>query len=106
MQGLIKSALVARILGKNTHGFDKNSTRESLASLFYKTTTAIAYEQNVILRNAKVVSDALGIAITQEMIEKKEPIFAISTDFSLQQKRKVQKQTLIHLLPLYDLQNN
>jgi heptosyltransferase-1 len=88
MQGLIKSALVAKILGKNRHGFDKNSTRESLASLFYNTSTAIAYEQNVILRNAKVVADALNISITQEMIEHKEPIFNITTDFSLQQKKR------------------
>ena len=88
MQGLIKSALVAKILGKNTHGFDKNSTRESLAALFYKTTTNIAYQENVISRNAKVIADALNISITQEMIENKEPLFNVTTDFSLQKEKK------------------
>ncbi len=88
IQGLIKSAIVTKILGKNRHGFDKNSTRESLASLFYRTKTAIAYEENVISRNAKVVADALNISITQNMLEKKEPIFSITTNFSLQKEKK------------------
>lgn len=75
MQGLIKSAIVARLIGKNTHGFDKNSTRESLATLFYNTTSHIGYEQNVIKRNCRVVSDALGFEITDEMILHKQNIF-------------------------------
>ena len=33
-QGLIKSAIVARLLGKNRVGFCKNSTREGVASFF------------------------------------------------------------------------
>ncbi len=77
MQGLIKSAVSARVIGSNTHGFDKNSIREPLASFFYKTTSAIPYEENVVLRNAKVVSDALGISIPKEEIENKEPVFPV-----------------------------
>ncbi len=88
MQGLIKSAIVARILSSHTHGFDKNSTRESLASFFYKTTTAIAYEANVIQRNAKVVSDALAIKITHEAIINKESLFRITKKFQLQKEKK------------------
>ena len=74
-QGLLKSAIVARLLGKNTHGFDKDSIREKVATFFYATTTSIPYEANVILRNAKVVADALGFEITKEMIEHKEAVF-------------------------------
>ncbi|QOP46281.1 lipopolysaccharide heptosyltransferase I [Sulfurimonas paralvinellae] len=88
MQGLIKSAIVSRILGKNTHGFDKHSTRESLAALFYNTASNIAYETNVITRNAKVVSDALGINITDTMIENKEPVFKITKEFELRSDMK------------------
>jgi heptosyltransferase-1 len=88
MQGLIKSAIVSKILGKNTHGFDKNSTRESLASLFYKTSSAIAYEANVISRNIKVVADALEISITEEMIQNKEAVFKITQEFALQKEKK------------------
>jgi len=88
MQGLIKSALVARILGKATHGFDKKSTRESLAAFFYHNTTNIAYEANVISRNAKVVADALNIEITDTMIQDKEALFRVTKDFKLQRQRK------------------
>ena len=77
IQGLLKSAIVSRILGKNTHGFDKNSSREGLSSLFYKTTSSISYDENIIKRNCFVLCDALGFNITDEMILNKEPIFKV-----------------------------
>jgi heptosyltransferase-1 len=82
IQGLLKSSIVARLLGKNTHGFDKNSTRESIASFFYKTTTNIPYQSGVVLRNCAVVADALGFEITQKMILNKKPIFTIREEFT------------------------
>lgn len=88
MQGLIKSAVVARIISKNTHGFDKNSTRESLAAFFYKTTTAVPYEENVIKRNCFVVADALDFKITDEMILNKQPVFTPTKKFDLQNDKK------------------
>ncbi len=88
MQGLIKSAVVARIISKNTHGFDKNSTRESLAALFYKTTSAVPYEENVIKRNCFVIADALDFEITDEMILNKRPVFTPTKNFDLQDERK------------------
>ena len=88
MQGLIKSAIVARLLGKNTHGFDKNSTRESLASLFYKTTSSIPYESNVVKRNSFVVADALGFFLHDNMILNKAPIFPIREHFELRSDTK------------------
>ncbi len=88
MQGLLKSAIVARIIGKNTHGFDKNSTRESLAAFFYKTSSKIPYEISVIKRNCFVVSDALDFSITDAMITKKKAIFPIQDTFILATNRK------------------
>ena len=91
MQGLLKSAIVARLLGKNTHGFDKNSSREGLSSLFYKTTSNIAYKKNVIKRNCFVVSDGLGFKIDDEMILAKKPLFEHlkkSYDFSVKNTKK------------------
>ncbi|SFV68140.1 Lipopolysaccharide heptosyltransferase I [hydrothermal vent metagenome] len=88
MQGLIKSAIVARILGKNTHGFDKSSTRESLSALFYKTTSHIDYAANVIERNTKVVADALAIEINKTMVQNKAPIFTIEKNFELRSDAK------------------
>lgn len=75
IQGLLKSAVVARLIGSNTHGFDKNSAREGLASLFYKTTSHINYDENILKRNTFLASDGLGFEITDEMILNKKPIF-------------------------------
>jgi heptosyltransferase-1 len=75
IQGLLKSAVVAKLIGKNTHGFDKNSSREPLSSLFYKTTSKIDYGENVIKRNCFVVANGLGFEIDDEMILGKKPIF-------------------------------
>ncbi len=83
MQGLIKSAVVAKLVSPHTHGFDKHSIREPLAGFFYKTTSHIPYEANVVLRNAKVVSDSLGISITKEMIKNKQKVFPITHTPSL-----------------------
>ena len=88
MQGLIKSAVVARLVSKNTHGFDSSSTRESLASLLYKTTSHIAYTENVVKRNCFVVADALGFKITDEMLLNKASIFPVVHNFQLMQDKK------------------
>lgn len=88
MQGLIKSALVARTVGKNTHGFDKNSTRESLAAFFYKNSSKIPYENGVVERNCFLLSDALEFPITDAMILNKKPIFTLSQEFTLQTEKK------------------
>ncbi|WP_304546198.1 lipopolysaccharide heptosyltransferase I [Sulfurimonas microaerophilic] len=88
MQGLIKSAIVARIVSKNTHGFNKYSTRESLASLFYKTTSDIPYEYNVVKRNCFVVADALDFSITDTMLLEKKAVFPITNHYTLMKDKK------------------
>ncbi len=75
MQGLLKSAIVARLIGKKTHGFDKYSSRESLSAFFYRTTSHIAYDENVVKRNCFLAADALGFSITDAMLLNKKEIF-------------------------------
>jgi len=72
LQGLLKSALVSRFIGKNIYGYDKDSIREGLASKFYKGHAHIAYEENSIWRSLVLVSSALDIPITKEMVENKK----------------------------------
>ena len=81
LQGLIKSAIVARILGHNSIGFDKNSAKESFASWWYKTSFAIAYEENVIIRNLTLVR--LALKLDPFDITHKEPFLFSSTQSSL-----------------------
>ena len=71
-QGLLKSSIVSKLLGKTVAGFDKDSIRESIASVFYKQKIEIAYESNAIDRNVKVCSSALGFEISKEDILNKE----------------------------------
>ena len=71
-QGLIKSAIVSRMLGSN-RGFDQNSTREKAASWFYRQSFSIPYEENVIYRNVKLISDALGIDFDKKELQEKKP---------------------------------
>lgn len=82
MQGLLKSALVSKFLGKHRHGFDKNSIRESIASYFYTTTSTISYESSVVKRNSFVVADALGFEISDSMLLAKKAIFPITNTFT------------------------
>ena len=74
MQGLIKSALISKLIpSKSTLGFDKFSSRESLASIFYNKTFNCPYETNVIERNIKIINFALGFMTKRQEILSKEP---------------------------------
>jgi len=72
-QGLLKSAMTAKLLGKNIAGFSKESIREGVASYFYTQKVTIAYDANTIDRNAKVMSEPLEVNITPQMILDKKP---------------------------------
>jgi heptosyltransferase-1 len=81
LQGLIKSAIVSKILCKNVIGFDKNSLRESLASRFYAKSFSIAYEENVIIRNIKLVCKALDLEIPN--IQEKQPFLYTKSNLNI-----------------------
>jgi heptosyltransferase-1 len=66
-QGLLKSALITKqarttIQGLK-HGYDKNSIREPVASLFYERKHAISYQQHAVTRNRALCATSLGYAI-------------------------------------------
>ena len=79
-QGLLKSAIVSRIIGaKVISGFDKNSIREGIASVFYNKKVSIPYDANTIDRNATVICEPLGIeATTQRILDKEKFLFSSS----------------------------
>lgn len=78
LQGLLKSAIVSRLIGKNICGFDKDSIRERLASRFYQSYAHIPYNENSIWRTLVLISTALNINITKEMVETKQPSLSYS----------------------------
>lgn len=73
LQGLIKSAIVAKLLGKSV-GFSKDAIRESFAAVFYKKTFFVPYENNVIQRNMALVYKALDMEGDVLLTETKEPL--------------------------------
>jgi len=76
LQGLLKSAIVSRFIpARNRVGFDKNSIRESVATLFYSKTFFIHYHENVIKRYIGIVNHSLNLKVTTEEILNKQPIF-------------------------------
>ena len=68
-QGLLKSAIVSKLIGaKIISGFDKDSIREGIASIFYNKKVSISYTANTINRNATVICEPLGIEVTSQKI--------------------------------------
>ncbi|PPD49844.1 MAG: lipopolysaccharide heptosyltransferase I [Methylobacter sp.] len=72
-QGLLKSTITARLLGKHVAGFDADSIRERAASWFYTVKVSSPYNANTIDRNATVLTQPLGIHISHEEILNKKP---------------------------------
>jgi heptosyltransferase-1 len=59
-QGLLKSALIARCIRAPRCGFDRNSAREPLASLFYDRTYRVEKNLHAVERNRQLAGQALG----------------------------------------------
>jgi len=74
MQGLLKSALISRLIPSSiTLGFDKNSIRERIASIFYHQTFKYGYDKNVVNRNFELLKFALDLPSNNEDIHHKLP---------------------------------
>ena len=83
MQGLIKSAIISRLISKNVFGYDFKSAREGFASFFYAKKFNITYTMNSILRNLLLVSRSLNIDINKgDIFDKKPYLFYDNYDFS------------------------
>ena len=95
LQGLLKSALVSRILGKNIFGFDRFSTKEGLASIFYTHKYSCNYDKNIILRNLELCAFALNFSFDEKEILTKEPCFLKNSRISNENSRIPNKNSKI-----------
>ena len=73
VQGLIKSAILARVAGKNVAGLDRESAKEGVATLLYKSRYRVECSEIAPFRFASLISQALGIEISKSMLMEKEP---------------------------------
>lgn len=72
MQGLMKSAIISRAIGKNIVGFDRKSVKESLSSFFYKTRARISFCEHILKRNFALIEKGLDIkASLGDIMQKK-----------------------------------
>ncbi|WP_321470538.1 lipopolysaccharide heptosyltransferase I [Halarcobacter sp.] len=98
-QGLIKSAIVSKLLGKRVAGFSKDSIREKAASYFYKNKVSIAYDKNTIDRNAKVLSKPLGFEILEsDILDMKPFLYYKDEDKIIYEYLKDDKKNIIFVI--------
>lgn len=64
-QGLLKSALLARLAGVDIYGFDAKSARESLAARFYQKTASVPQGLHIIEKNRQLVAQLFGADVQQ-----------------------------------------
>lgn len=98
-QGLLKSAIVARLLGSDVAGFDKNSTREGVAAFFYNHKVSVAYDDNVIKRNTKILSSPLKFDISPNDILDKDPfLFYKNEDKAVNKYILIDKKNILFVV--------
>jgi len=98
-QGLIKSAITAKLLGRDIAGFSKDSIRERVASYLYNQKISIAYDANTIDRNAKVIGQPLKVEITPEMIiNKKAFLFYANEDTIIYEYLSKKEKNIIFVI--------
>lgn len=95
LQGLLKSALVSKSLGKNIFGFDRFSAKEELASIFYTHKYSCNYDKNIILRNLELCAFALNFSFDEKEILTKEPCFLKKSRIPDKNSRIPNKKILI-----------
>jgi heptosyltransferase-1 len=80
VQGLIKSAILARVAGENVAGLDRKSAKEGIASLLYRHTYPVDCAEIAPYRFASLLAQALNLTITKEMLLNKEPYLYCQID--------------------------
>ena len=82
MQGLIKSAIVSKLIpSRLTLGFDRLSSREAISSLFYNRHLTYGYDKNVIDRNVSLVKFAIGLDVNENDSINKTPLLFSSQKY-------------------------
>ena len=88
LQGLFKSAVVAKLLGKEIYGFSRESVKEKIAARLYRHKFKIDYNENIIVRNLSLVGYALNFSFEKSEILKKSPCFEICKKFKNESGKK------------------
>lgn len=82
-QGLLKSAILAKLAGVPVFGFHAGSARESLAACFYRKTASVPEGLHVVEKNRRLVAQIFGAEATQP------------ADFGLDRFRNERKRSVL-----------
>jgi len=88
LQGLFKSAVVAKLLGKEIYGFSRESVKEKIAARLYRHKFKIDYNENIIVRNLSLVGYALNFSFDKSEILEKSSCFEIVGKFKNESGKK------------------
>ncbi len=70
-QGLLKSALLTTFAHRNahgkTHGYDRHSIRETIASLFYQVKHTVSRQQHAVARNRSLAAATFGYTVPSQL---------------------------------------
>ena len=96
MQGLIKSALITKIIpSARKIGFDRSSVRESLASMFYDEHCKVSYQKNIVERNIEIINFVFNFSFSKSDITNKEPFIFSNIECLFNQISTNKKNILI-----------
>ena len=88
LQGLFKSAVVAKLLGKEIYGFSRESVKEKIAARLYRHKFKIDYNENIIVRNLSLAGYALNFGFDRSEILEKAPCFEVSEIYKNESGKK------------------
>lgn len=88
MQGLLKSAIISKMLSPLVAGFSFSSAKERVASFFYSRKFKISYNANIINRNTLLAAFALEFSLDKSEILNKKPCFKFSPQKPQQNGKK------------------
>lgn len=80
LHGMIKSAVIAAILGGKRYGFSRNMRKETLAGLFYHHTIPASLELPAVCRYASLATRSLGLDFQPEDLTSLQPFLFWSTE--------------------------
>jgi lipopolysaccharide heptosyltransferase I len=80
LHGLIKSAVISRIVGGATYGFHPRTAKEPLTALLYSKTFDIPLDMNTVHRYATLATRALGLSLAENELIHKRPFLFYGKD--------------------------
>ncbi len=99
MQGLLKSAIITKLMSGKSYGYDKDSIRESIASYLYNHKIHMPYDANTIDRNIGLISGIFSLNLNSKDIYKKKPfLFFKHEDKIIYDYLKKDKKNIIFVI--------